>query len=245
MNNIIKLAFIDFKNIIKTKSFWIGCLLSLLYISIWIVRKPDSFSETTYQYEFFKAVLFVFIYYSSVLLAKEFSLGTSKTLFTGTFSRFEIVVEKLLVFLQIGLFFGILSRLLHVIFVYQVNGAVTLPEVFNINTLQAIIIYVFISFVIGSFGLFAASITVSFKNTLIFNINIFGVIQYLVPLFIFMNIEENLGIVHSVISKLPQYITFQWTTFWHFNVWEILTMIIWGNVFLIPALLIIDRRSLR
>jgi len=245
LNNIMKLSFIDFKNIIKTKGFWISCLVSLLYISIWIIRKPESFTEATYQYEFFRIVLFIFIYYSSVLLAKEFSLGTSKTLFTGTFSRLEIVVEKLLVFLQLGLFFGIFSRLLHVIFVYQVNGAVTLPEVLNIDTLQAIIIYVFISFVIGSFGLFAASITISFKNTLIFNMNVFGVIQYFVPLFIFMNFEENLSIVHSAISRLPQYITFQWTTFWQFNALEILTMTIWGSMFLIPTFFIINRRNLR
>ena len=245
MNNIIKLAFIDFKNIIKTKSFWVSCLISLLYISIWIIRKPKSFTEATYQYEFFRVVLFIFIYYSSVLLAREFSLGTSKALFTGAFSRLEIIAEKLIVFLLLGLSFGLLSRMLHIVFVYQVEGSITLPEVVSINTLQALVIYVLISFVIGSFGLFIASATASFRNTLIFNMNVFGVIQYFVPLFIFMNFQENLSIVQKAISKLPQYITFQWTTFWQFNTLEILTMLLWGSIFLIPAFFIINRRSLR
>ena len=245
MNKIIFLVYRDLKNIIKTKGFWSGFLISLLYISIWIICKPKSFNELTYQYEYFRIVLFIFIYYSSVLLSREFSLGTSKTLFTGAFGRLEIIWEKIIVFLHIGLMFAIFSRLLGLFFSYWVNGYVNFSELFSIRTIQAILIYLLISFVIGSFGLLMASITTSFRRTLVINVNVFGIIQYFIPIFIFMNFQDKVNVVFQIVTKIPQYIILDWTARWTINGIESLTMLLWGSIFLISTLTIINRRSLR
>ena len=96
MSNIIKLANRDFRNIIKNKGFWISFSIALFFVLIWLHRKPKTFQAENYQFEFFRVVLFIIIYYSSVMLSKEFKFGTVKNLFTGAFTRVEILVEKLL-----------------------------------------------------------------------------------------------------------------------------------------------------
>lgn len=244
MRNVIRLTNIDFKNIIKTKGFWISVLIALFYVSIWISRKPKSFSAENYQFEFFRVVLFILIYYSSAILSKEFKFGTAKALFTGTFTRVEILIEKLLVIMELGVFFGLFSRLLNIAVIYRITGSVKMSDILNENIFYTIIIYLLISLVIGSFGLLISVITGSQNSSLVYNFILFGVFQYFMPLFMILNSKDSLSILDKVITKLPNYIIFTWAEFWQFTNMEVLAMLIYGSLFFIPSIFLISRKNL-
>lgn len=244
MSNVIRLANRDFRNIIKTKGFWISVLVALFYVLLWIHRKPKSFLPENYQFEFFRVVLFIIIYYSSVMLSKEFKFGTAKILFTGIFTRVEILSEKLLVIMKLGLFLGIISRLLNIVIIYNLTGTISMSDIFNENTIYALIIYLIISLVIGSFGLLITLITKSQNSTLVYNFLFFAVFQYFMPLFIMLNSKKSLSIIDEIITKLPNYLIYTWVEMWQFTNVELIAMLAYGSIFLIPSIFIISKKSL-
>lgn len=245
MSNIIKLANRDFRNIIKNKGFWISFSIALFYVLIWLHRKPKTFQAENYQFEFFRVVLFIIIYYSSVMLSKEFKFGTVKNLFTGAFTRVEILVEKLLVVMQLGLFLGIISRLLNIAIIYYLTGTISMSDIINENTVYSLIIYLIISLVIGSFALLITLITKNQNATLIYTFLFFAVFQYFMPLFIMINSQKNLSIIDEIITKLPNYVIYTWAEIWQFTGLELIVMFAYVVIFFIPSIFIISKKSLR
>lgn len=245
MSKIIRLVKNDFKNVLRSKGFCLAFLLTFMYISIWIVRSPKSFSAEDYQFEFFRVVNFIIIYYSSTLLGSEFKLGTAKILFSGILTHIQVVIEKLFVTLMIGAFFWMCSRILNVFVLYRLNGYLDISYIFNINTFNSLIIYLVISFVIGSFCLFTTVVTRNLIGTLVAAVSIFGILQYFTPIFVLLNSEEYyLSIAAKIINKLPNYIIFNWVESWMFTNMQIVYLAIYGSVFLIFSFFIIDRRSI-
>ncbi|HEY9063010.1 MAG TPA: hypothetical protein VIO64_21325 [Pseudobacteroides sp.] len=245
MSNIIKLSVYEFINVVKTRGFLYAMLIGALYISLWIFISPKSFSSYNYQFEFFRVINFIILYYSCAVLGKEFTYGTSNILFTGALTRTQVLLEKIFVILKFGLFFWLCSRFIEIIVQLRIYGKLDIAVLIGKITIFSLIIYLLISFVIGSFGLLISIAMRKFTSTLIITLSVFGVLQHFIPIFIELRTKEHLTLTEQIITKTPNYTIFSWVQFWDISAIQVLTMLLWGFLFFITSYMVINKRSLR
>lgn len=245
MSDVIKLSLFEFRKNISSRSFLFSFLIVIFYSAIWIGIKPKQFMNIDYQFEFFRVLNFVILYYACSALGKEFSYGTSKIIFTGFLTRTQILVQKLLVIVQIGIFYWICSRLLEIIIILRKDGKFDFWQIINVSSLQALMIFLLVSFTVGTLCLLASIVTLKFNSTLIIAISIFGVFQYFMPLFYRLRDKTNLTVIEMILTKTPNYILYCWTEFWNLRIDEIIVMIVWGGLFLVSSIVLIKKRSIR
>lgn len=245
MSNIFKLSFFNFKSIVKTRGFICSLVIAVLYIAMWIYLKPKDFTIKDYQFEFFRVINFILLYFSCVALGKEFEYGTAKILFTSTLSRTSIQIHKLLVILQIGLLYWLCSRIIDIVIKFRISKNLEISSFVNLNLLNSFVIFLIISFVIGSFCLMISIIVLNFNTSLVFAIGYFGVLQFFVPLFYGLSVKPSLTMMEKIITITPNYIIFYWVEFWSIKPNDIFVMVLWGCLFFITSLLFINKRNIK
>ncbi|WAM33126.1 ABC transporter permease [Caldicellulosiruptor morganii] len=250
MNKIVALATRDFFYTIKSKGFLISVFLAMFYISLWLIYKPKFFVLEDYQYELFRFIQFIFIYLSSMLLGKEFKYRTSTVLFTGVFTRTEIILEKMLVMLQLSFLLWLISRLLNPLISLRINSTLKLSEIWKIKDLNALVIYLCVAFLICVFALFISVISFNHITTIFSVLTLFGFIQYisLYPTFkIHSKIlsGNNLSTAERIFTYFPNYIIGIWSGTWKFEKNELFLMLLYGLIFLVFSIVILNKRDIR
>ncbi len=245
MNNIIKLSVYNFKNVAKTNGFILSFAASIFYVLLWIYLKPKAFIVVDYQFEFFRVVNFIILYYSCAALGKEIVYGTSKILFTAPLSRTSVIIEKLLVIFLFGLLYWLCSRILEIAAILRITKKLDMGSIFSLSSVKSLAIYMIISFVLGSFCLMVTVLTLNFNSTLVLSVGVFGILQFFIPLFYNLRFNSGLTLAEQIITLTPNYIMFCWLEFWNISVKETTIMMLWGSLFLTISLFSINRRSIK
>lgn len=243
MNKVLNLAFNDFKYTVTSKGFLSAIATGLVFLGMWLVYRPQAFDVPAYQAELFKVLYMVLIYYCSKSLAGDFESGTYKTLFTSIYSRNQVLFSKLLMNLQIAVLIWILVQLLNPIIGFIINQKYSMEKFFSINTLNSLLIFICIGFVIGSYTLLLTTITFSLLNTFITAFPTIWFFYFFTP--VIFSVEEQLTGIWPIIKYIPFYTIGVGIFKESLSVGQLIQLFIWGIVFLITAIIVINRRDIK
>jgi len=243
LNKVLNLAFNDFKYTVTSKGFLTAIATGLVFLGMWLVYRPQAFDVPAYQAELFKVLYMVLIYYCSKSLSGDFESGTYKTLFTSIYSRNQVLFSKLLMNLQIAVLIWILVQLLNPIIGFIINQKYGMEKFFSIDTLNSLLIFICIGFVIGSYTLLLTTITFSLLNTFITAFPTIWFFYFFTPLI--FSVEEQLTGIWSIIKYIPFYTIGVGIFKESLSVGQLIQLFIWGIVFLITSIVVINRRDIK
>ncbi len=115
MNSTIRISILEVKQLFKRYGIWSSLFIAVLYTILIYLKRPLNPSTSdleTYYNHFGDISYYLILIMPSFIMSREFSLKTSTIIFTGSFSRINIVLSKLLSLLLIGCIVGTIHRLL-------------------------------------------------------------------------------------------------------------------------------------
>lgn len=235
MDRLLKVATLE----IKRKKFIrelvislvILAVLSLLSYYVVIFFTSESHLSIISQI-FLQTIPYIILVLSSVSLTQEFSNKTDKMIFTGIFSREEIIISKLvsIIFISaIGLVFYELTEVL--------------GRTFEIEALFThLCTFLIYSFTIGSFILMISTITSNFIIT-----GVIGYVLYfdlILVLFSQALESKRSEVLTKVIEQLPFYTANTGFFAGYYTLYQSIIMIGSGLLFFVSTCVIINKKSL-
>lgn len=191
MANLLRLSALEFRYILKARELWISIAIVIAYtLSLYIYSLNSNHPKTinTYYQIINDLSFYIFIIIPSLILSKDYTYKTSRILYTGAFSRFEVVLSKLFTVLIFYLFFSIVHRLGANI-LWMIN-----QNTFSIETLLnelpiTLVVYLNIGLFTCLLAFLITLITYSRMATLIVMFSLFIIEKYLrgIILLIFPN----------------------------------------------------------
>ena len=101
-----------FKNTILSKKSIMGIAISFIYSLLWIfIVHPDKFGIVNFTTEYFKLLYILIIYLSFQLVDFDVKNNILINLFTGVFSRLQIIMSKLISLIFMGIYFAFIGEL--------------------------------------------------------------------------------------------------------------------------------------
>ncbi|MCM0626888.1 hypothetical protein M5J14_20530 [Lysinibacillus sp. OL1_EC] len=176
MNSTIRISILEVKQLFKRYGIWSSLFIAVLYtITIYLKRPmyPTPSDLDTYFNYFGDISYYIILIMPSFIMSREFSLKTSRIIFTGSFSRINIVLSKLLSLILIGCIVGTIHRLLaNLLWILEHNK-------FTLNNLTHDIFtnltnYILISFFVSSLSFIIGFITFSQIATIVSIISMFS-----------------------------------------------------------------------
>ncbi|NEZ47130.1 ABC transporter permease [Clostridium niameyense] len=219
---------INKKGFLKKLIFSLIIIIGILFLSIIITKEKIN----TVPAMLLKVISYVILANYSVSLTEEFTNKTDKIIFTGIFTRSEIMTSKLIKFIYIN----IISFIFYEITLILSNSFN--KEVF-LNNFYAFIIY---AFTLGSFILLVSSITSSTIIT--------GVISYILyfDLTLIMLSQALIFIksqlIRNIIENSPFYIVNTGFYLGNYTGKQSILMIIYGLIFLSMYCAIINKKDI-
>jgi len=223
------------KNFIKNKVISLVILIPILLLLLIMDKSTDISSVviTTIPYIWLTSFCFS--------LTQEFENKTDKIIFTGIFSRSEIIISKLLSFCMMALVHFIFYEILVVIFsIYGGQGTSNLLNIKTLgNNLYAFLIY---AFTIGSFILLVSACTTNGIFTgIITYVLYFDLVLALLSQALWSSKNETLK---CVIRNSPFYNANMGFYHLKYNFNQSMVMLISGSIFLIATCIIINKKNI-
>lgn len=216
------------KGFLKNLIFSLIIIVAILFLGIIIKKEKISMVPVM----FLKVIPCVILANCSVSLTEEFTNKTDKIIFTGIFTRSEIMISKLIKFISIN----IISFIFYEITLILSNSFN--KDVF-LNNFYAFIIY---AFTLGSFILLVSSITSSAI--------IVGIISYILyfDLTLIMLSQALISIktqvIRNIIKNSPFYIANTGFYLGNYTAMQSIIMIIYGLIFLLMCCAIINKKDI-
>lgn len=208
---ILKLAFMDVKMMVQSIKFAGGIAAAVLFLSLWIIRRPEAFDTDTYMSMFFEVMKYVLLINSIMALGTHYKNGTYKYLFSGMLTRKQIMYEKLLAVILLALVCGLIQTVTRTAVSVILNEGFKMNDLFSVNILCEIWLYVIFALLTGSYGLMLLSITGRVKTAFVSGIAIFGIIQYYSAAYMtLLSGMETLTVWQKAIFFTPNYIIWSW-----------------------------------
>jgi ABC-2 type transport system permease protein len=181
---------------------------------------------------------FYLIFLASVYITSEFQLGTSKTVFTGVYTRIEIINIKTIAIILISLCLGILNwligLLLEIILLDSISITSALFDLLIITSLYLIYILSVLTF-----SLLISSICLNRLVTIIIN---FGAFIFIGDITVqIANRSPNLA---KIVENLPFYIVTNGFNNLSINIDSLILIIIFIAAFYLSGIVIFKKRDL-
>lgn len=225
----------------KMKGFFKGIIISLLALlgfsllcmegEILLLGFPrDTIRGTAAA--FLSVIPYIILVTCSISLTREFENKTDKTVFTGIFTRNEIILSKLISFIAASLMCYAVYVMTSIIFGgFTFKGAA--------NSLMAFVIY---TFTFGSFALLVSSIT---SNGIVTGLVIYVMHFDLILALLGQMVASTKNVfIKTVIENSPFYIANTGFKAGAYNLQQSLVMIFCGMIALIAAFAIINRKNM-
>ena len=169
MINLIKISFHDIKNILFSKAFIAFLIAAFSYSALWVLLvHPKSYDLMSYNFEFGRFLYVIILYASASILRNDIKFNTIKNIFTGIYSRTEIMFCKFISLIILGLAFFVIVELNSVLVAILDYKKIGLAGYFAMNHLQVFGSYTLITFLMGSFMILIVSIMFSEKKLFFF-----------------------------------------------------------------------------
>ncbi|MGE7674925.1 hypothetical protein ACQKMV_15315 [Lysinibacillus sp. NPDC094403] len=176
MNRAIRVSILEVKQLFKRYGIWLSVFIAVMYTILIYLKKSmyPSPSDLDTYYDYFGDIsYYIILIMPSFIVSREFSLKTSRIIFTGSLSRTNIVLSKLLTLLLIGCIVGTIHRLLANLLWIIEHNKFTLVNLTH-DILINIINYLLISFFVSGLSFIIGFITFSQIATIVTIISVFS-----------------------------------------------------------------------
>lgn len=245
MFKLLNLSWKTIKNILQSKQYILGTILCFIYSAIWIFFiQPGGYDINCYNFEFLRMLYIGIVYLSFLVLANDIEHNTTKTIFSGVFTRTEIMISKIISLILLGVIVWITTEVNGLFAALSIPNKLGIESFIHLNHLRLLIALVATTFTIGALAMGIVSITYETKITVVVGSLILGVVNFLAAAFVVtVNklVEVPTGLY--IFTKTPFYITSELMNGSNLN--GVLVMICWGIAFSIISLLIMNKREIK
>lgn len=246
MWRLLKISWFNVKNIINSKKFLLGVSLGFVYSLLWILLvHPSQYTLLGYSFEIGRFLYVVMLYSTVSILRDDIKSNSLKTIFSGIFSRVEIMLSKGIGLLILGILFFLIVEVNNLIAACILYKNIGISGFLNFNHMQLFIIYIVITFCMGSMMLFIISIKFNDKKSILFYILIFSMINFYTSAIVMLVHRKPAFVKNfSIYMKTPFYTSMELTQ-GYFNREALIINIVWALIFFIASIIIINRREIK
>ncbi|SHI71396.1 hypothetical protein SAMN02745163_00700 [Clostridium cavendishii DSM 21758] len=246
MKGLLKISWLNVKNIAYSKKFMLGISIAFIYSMMWVfLVRPSRYGLSEYAFEIGRFLFIVILYSTVSLLRNDIIFNTTKTVFTGIFSRIEIMITKAISLIIWGIIFALIIEINNVVASCILYEKIGISGFLAFNHLELFITYIVIALCIGSLMFLISSIMFNESKTVLFFILFISMINFYtagIVTLIFRHPE--------VANKLFIYLQ---TPFYNivlltqgiFNIKAVIINLAWTLIFFVSATFVINRREIK
>lgn len=242
---MIKLSFAMFKNTILSKKSIMGIAISFIYSLLWIfIVHPDKFGIVNFTTEYFKLLYILIIYLSFQLVDFDVKNNILINLFTGVFSRLQIIMSKLISLIFMGIYFAFIGELNNLFVSIASPKSFGISKFLEINHPKFILSIILVTFTMGSLSLLILSLNLKSKVISTLATIVLGFINYSSYLIV-TSAEYLHNPVTPIINcfmKTPMYNTAKLLL--EFNCSNAIVYIGWGILFFFLFAVIMNKKEI-
>lgn len=246
MHKLVKVSWLNVKNTACSKKFLLGIIAAVSYLMLWVLFvHPPKYGLEGYDFELGRFLYVIMLYAAVSTLRDDIRFNTTKAVFTGVFSRIEIMISKGIGLIIWGIIFAVIVEINNVLVSAILYKKIGITGFLAFNHLQLFINYIVITVTMGSLMLLIISMVFNGNKSILFYILIFSMVNFYtagIPFLIKMNPEMAQKL--SVYMKTPFYNVFllsQGT----FNMKAVLINLVWAAIFFIGSTFIINKREIK
>lgn len=95
MRKLFKISCLNVKNVICSKEFILGMAAAFAYSMLWVIFvHPTMYRLSDYDFEFGRFLYLIILYAAVSILRNDIKSNAAKTVFTGVFTRTQIMISK-------------------------------------------------------------------------------------------------------------------------------------------------------
>lgn len=179
MDKLAKISYLNVKNIVKSKEMLIGVIAAYCYSMLWIIFvHPPKYGLNEYGFEFSRFLYVIILYASVSILRNDIRWNTTKTIFTGIYSRVEIMISKAISLILLGIVFYIFAEINNVLATVALFNKIGFSGFLTFNHLQLFISYISITLAMGSLMLLIVSLKFNDKKSILFYILFLSMVNF-------------------------------------------------------------------
>ncbi|EQB90398.1 ABC-type transport system involved in multi-copper enzyme maturation permease subunit [Clostridium punense] len=207
MDKLAKISYLNVKNIVRSKEMLIGIIAAYGYSMLWILFvHPPKYGLNEYGFEFSRFLYVIILYASVSILRNDIRWNTTKTIFTGIYSRVEIMVSKAISLILLGGVFYILAEINNVLATMVLFNKIGFSSFLTFNHLQLFISYISITLAMGSLMLLIVSLKFNDKKSILFYILFLSMVNfYTAAIVVLTTTKPELVETFSSYMKTPFY----------------------------------------
>lgn len=245
MTKLFKLSLSMFKNLILSKKNILGIAASFLYSLLWIILiHPEKFAIVNYTTEYFRLFYILILYQSFQLLDVDVKNNIHINLFTGVFTRIQIIISKFISLLFMGIYFAFIGEINNLIVCLLAKNGFGISEFFKLNHVNFVLSIIMITFTMGSLCLLILvcklkSKTIGVICTLLLSVLNFGT-TLIVTRIEYLNYPATTAI--NIFMKTPIYITTK--LIMQVNISNCVLYLGWGVLFFCLFMVIMNKKEI-
>lgn len=246
MAKLFKLSLVDVKNILHSKGIIVCIIGAFIYGGLWSLGvHPKMYGLTEYSFEVSR-FLYVGILYASILVIQnDIRFNTSKVIFSGIFSRVQIMISKFMSLIILGFVFSIAVELNNFITSLILNNKIGFSGFLALNHIEIIITIIVLTFSMGSIMVLTVAITFKNKKNTIGLVLFLSLINFYNAAIVMLS-RRGAHLPKGILEymKTPFYNATN-IMYYDFPIKSILINVTWGIIFFIGATIIMNRREIK
>lgn len=234
-----------FKNSILSKKSMLAVAGSFMYSFLWIfVVKPEKYEVFNYTTEYFKLLFVVIVYLSFQLLEEEVKNNILVTLFTGVFTRVQIIISKFISLIFLGIYFAFIGELNNLIVCKFAVNNFGISEFLKLNHVNIVLSIILITFLMGTLCFFILALKLKSKTISTIATILLSVLNFWNSAMITMIEYFNYPVTafYKIYMKTPMYISAKLILKFDLSNW--ILAIGWGLLLFGSFMVIMDRKEI-
>lgn len=246
MCKLMKISWLNVKNVIYSKEFILGMLAAFAYSLLWILFvHPTMYRLPEYDFEFGRFVYVIILYAAVSILRNDIKSNSAKTVFTGIFGRTEIMISKCIGLIMLGLIFSVLFEIDNILTACILYKKIGISGFMALNHPQLFVTYIVITLSMGSLMVLIVALMFSEKKSILFFIVIFSMVNfYSSAITTLIGVHPEAASNFSVYMKTPFYNTI-WLMQGNFGLQPILINLVWTVLLYGLAVFVINKREIK
>lgn len=250
MRKLFKISCLNVKNVICSKEFILGMAAAFAYSMLWVIFvHPTMYRLSDYDFEFGRFLYLIILYAAVSILRNDIKSNAAKTVFTGVFTRTQIMISKGIGLILLCFIFYAVFEINNILISCIMYKKIGLSGFININHLQLFIAYMAITLCMGSLMILIISLIFSEKKSILFFIVILSMINfYSAAITAGISSHPEAAQNFSLYMKTPFYNTIY--LMGNFNlqsafIQPVLINIAWAVLFYASAVFVMNKREIK
>lgn len=248
MNKLLKMSFINVKNIMLSRKLLIFIGAAYAYALLWMIAAPlKQPNIELFNFEFSRFFYLGVLYASASILRDDIKENTTKVIFTGIFTRIEVMISKCISLIFIGFIFYVLleiNTLLGAIIHFNKIGILGFLGADHLGMLKSCVV---MTFLMGSAMLLIIAVMFNDSKVILFYITTFAMVNFFMAAVVTTVIRQP-EVLKNTAIKITTMTPFYTTTALMGNsatVKDTIISVIYGVSFCLCSILVVYKREIR